>query len=139
MSKAQKEILNDAKDSGLPAYFLGLLNNPRLSEYRMRVLVDLKKDGKQVDYLTDPDWTLEQFNYLYVTLLSGVPMEPFINFNYSPYVMSLIGKAIEIGINPSEFANPENTTSQINDAYNIAKEKLWCSDLAIIEGTKFVR
>lgn len=139
MSKAQKEILNDAKDSGLPAYFLGLLNNPRLSEYRMRVLVDLKKDGKQVDYLTDPDWTLEQFNYLYVTLLSGVPMKPFINFNYSPYVMSLIREAITLGINPSDFANPDYTTSQISAIYSSEKEKLWCSDLEIIEGTKFVR
>ena len=69
----------------------------------------------------------------------GTNIEPLMNFEYNTYTMVLILKAIDEGIDPSSFADPSRTTSEIHDAYNIAHDRIWTQDLEIIEGTKYVR
>ena len=139
LTAGKKKIITDAQMAGLDSHFLGLLNNPMLSEYRMKALVELKHNGYEAEYLASPDWTLEQFNYLYATLNAGIPIEPLINFNYNTYIMTLIRKAVSEGVDPTTFANPTYSTTQMNDLYQIEKDKLWCDDLEVIEGTKFIR
>lgn len=139
LSKEQTAVLTEAKNAGVDMGFLTSIANPRLTVFRMQRLIDLKSKGLPAEYLASPDWTVEQFNYLSTVMELGTNIEPLMNFEYNTYTMVLILKAIDEGIDPSSFADPSRTTSEIHDAYNIAHDRIWTQDLEIIEGTKYVR
>jgi len=136
-TKEQLQALAEAKAKGVD---IRKMANPELSANRMRVIGKLEADGFNGEQINNPAFKDMEFNYLAANIRLGVDVKEVLNPAYDTKQMAVILAAIMEGLDVNEFADPSFPHDiMAQKRRDMLDKSTWCTDLDILEGTKYTR